>query len=216
MKWNDLEKPWQACFELGWESFKKGSVPIGAVIVDDKGEIVSRGRNMIFEDKADPPEIARHKIAHAELNAILKLSEYDHPNIRKYTIYTTTEPCPMCFGMIVMVNLRNVRYAAKDRYAGATILNADNDYIRSKNISITGPYSGLGDIQTAIHTAYEAAGSGKADWLLNVWKMDYPAAVDLGIYLAAHGIIRKMADDGEEAAAVFDTVSGMLRGKEEN
>lgn len=213
MKWNDLERPWQACFELGWESLKKGSVPIGAVIVDDKGEIVSKGRNMIFEDKADPPEIARHKIAHAEINAIIKLSEFDHPNIRKYTIYTTTEPCPMCFGMIVMANIRNVRFAARDRYAGATILNDENEYIKSKKTNITGPCNILGDVQTAIHTAYEASGSRNFIWILDIWRKDYPAAVDLGIYLAKHGIIRKMADDGEEAAVIFDTVSSMLQGK---
>jgi len=45
--WDQLEKPWQACFELGWTSFKKGSFPIGAVIVDETGEIIAKGRSLL-------------------------------------------------------------------------------------------------------------------------------------------------------------------------
>lgn len=90
MEWSDLEKPWQVCFELGWESLKKGSIPIGAVITNEKGEIISEGRSMQFENIAEPGAIVHHRISHAELNAILKVSEFDHPEIRKYTIYTET------------------------------------------------------------------------------------------------------------------------------
>ncbi|MGI6622340.1 MAG: nucleoside deaminase [Clostridiaceae bacterium] len=214
MKWNDMEKPWQVCFELGWESMKKGSVPIGAVITNEKGEIVSKGRNMLYEDSNDPEVIAWHKISHAEMNAMIKVRGFDHPNIRKYTIYTTTEPCPMCFGTIVMVNIRNIRFAARDRYAGATRLNDASDYIKSKNINITGPYKGLEEVQIAIHTAYEIKRYINHEILLNAWRIESPAAVDVGTYLARHDIIKKLVNDNEKAAAVFDMVSGMLNGKE--
>ncbi len=214
MKWNDFDNPWQACFELGWESLKKGSVPIGSVITNEKGEIVSKGRNMIYEENADFQAITRHKMSHAEMNAIIQLSEFDHPNIRKYTIYTTTEPCPMCFGTIVMVNIRNLRFAARDRYAGATELNGLSSYIKSKNMSITGPYKGLEDVQIALHTAYEIKRHINSDVLLDTWRVDSPAAVELGTYLAKHDIINKLVERNEKAAAVFDMVSGMLEGKE--
>jgi tRNA(adenine34) deaminase len=46
-----------------------------------------------------------------------------HPNIKKYTLYTTMEPCPMCFGIMAMIGIRNMRYAAKDGFAGVTELN---------------------------------------------------------------------------------------------
>ncbi|MCL2377285.1 MAG: hypothetical protein FWC76_07825 [Defluviitaleaceae bacterium] len=47
--WTSLEKPWQMAMDLAWESFKSGSLPIAAVIVDANGQIISAGRNQIFE-----------------------------------------------------------------------------------------------------------------------------------------------------------------------
>ena len=111
MGWNELEKPWQECFELGWKSLKNGSIPIGAVITNEHGEVISRGRSLQYEVKGDLGEIFHHKISHAELNAIIKVSEFEHPNIRKYTLYTTTEPCPLCFGATVMANIRKLKFA---------------------------------------------------------------------------------------------------------
>lgn len=212
MKWNDLEKPWQECFKLGWESLKRGSVPIGAVITNENGEIISKGRNMIYEDKGESEVIARHKISHAEMNAIIKVNEFDHPNIRQYTIYTTTEPCPMCFGTIVMANIRNIRFAARDRFAGASKLNDAIDYIKSKNISITGPYKGLEEVQIAIHTAYEIKRYINVERLLQAWRIDSPASVEIGEQLFQNDIINKLINNDEKADYVFDLISGMLTG----
>ena len=33
-----------------WEAYAAGTIPVGAVIVDERGEVVSRGRNRIFDD----------------------------------------------------------------------------------------------------------------------------------------------------------------------
>ncbi|HOQ76499.1 MAG TPA: nucleoside deaminase [Thermoclostridium sp.] len=212
MKWNDLDIPWQVCFDLEWESFKKGSVPIGAVITDERGYIISKGRNMIFEDGGGPGDVARHKIAHAELNAIMRVSEFDYPDIRKFTIYSTFEPCPMCFGAIVMANIRNIRFAARDRLAGGTILNGATDYIRSKNISITGPFEKMEEVQIALHTAFEVMRNPNYERLLNAWKLDCPAGVETGMRLAQDGVIKDMIDGDKTASDVFDLVSDYLGG----
>ena len=45
----------------GWEAFKNGSIPIGAVITDEIGNIISTGRNRIYEI-----DTLNTKIAHAE------------------------------------------------------------------------------------------------------------------------------------------------------
>lgn len=211
MEWNALEKPWQVCFELGWESLKKGSIPIGAVITNETGEIISKGRSMQFEDEGEADAIAHHKISHAELNAILKVSEFDHPDIRRYTIYTTTEPCPMCFGAIVMANIRCIKYAARDRYAGATELNELSSYIKSKNLSIMGPFKELEEVQIAIHTVWELMKNPNCDRLLNTWRIDSPTAVDLGISLAREGSLSKLAPNDAKASDVFNMVISMLR-----
>jgi tRNA(adenine34) deaminase len=211
MKWYDLERPWQLCFELAWESFIKGSVPIGAVITNEKSEIIAKGRNMQSEKNADVGEIAYHKISHAELNAIVKVSEFDHPNIRKYTIYSTTEPCPMCFGTIVMANIRNIKFAARDKFAGATDLNNANDYIKSKNISIVGPIGGLEEVQIALHSSFEFMININYKKLFDAWRIDCPDSVDLGITLAKDGTIEKLIKNNEKASDVFDLISSMLK-----
>jgi hypothetical protein len=46
--WSDLLKPWQACFELAWEAYCEDCIPIGAVVTDENGKILSRGRNRVY------------------------------------------------------------------------------------------------------------------------------------------------------------------------
>lgn len=213
MSWQTLDKPWQECFRLGWESFKKGSIPIGAVVIDEYGQVVAAGRNMQHEKVGGVGEITRHKLSHAELNALLKVSEFDHPNIRQYTLYSSTEPCPLCFGALVLSNVRSLKFAARDRFAGGTNLNAANDYLRSKNTVVVGPFAELERYQITLHTVYELhtaheskRGCG-ADRILAAWKSDCPSAVEAGIRLYNDGIVRQLAEGNCDASVVFDLLS---------
>ncbi len=97
--WNDLSKAWQTAFSAGWESFKNGSVPIGAVICDENGGIICTGRNRMNEITN-----GNSKIAHAETDCLLQLDTRKYPDLRSYTLYACMEPCPMCMGTIVMSN----------------------------------------------------------------------------------------------------------------
>ena len=76
--------------------------PFGACIVCD-GEIISVAHNTVLKD-CDPT-------CHAEINAIRKackkLNSYDLENC---VIYSTTEPCPMCFSAIHWANIKQVVY----------------------------------------------------------------------------------------------------------
>lgn len=66
------------------------------------------------------------------------------------------------------------------------------------------------DIQIAIHTVSELMRSSNADKLLNAWRIDNQAAVDLGIQLAKNGTIQKLLIKGAQASDAFDLVSSML------
>ena len=68
-----LEGAWRECFELAWEAFRAGTIPVGAVVADPSGTIVARGRNRIFDHTAPPGQLAGTYIAHAELNALAAL-----------------------------------------------------------------------------------------------------------------------------------------------
>ncbi len=113
---------------LSIESVKSGGGPFGAVIARD-GAIIAEGSNRVTIDN-DPT-------AHAEVNTIRaacrKLGTFD---LSGCEIYTSCEPCPMCFGAIYWAHLDKI-YFANDRKDAAAI-GFDDDFIY-REISID-PY----------------------------------------------------------------------------
>ncbi len=93
-------------------AYDAGEVPIGAVIVDDTGAVISRGHNM--------RETWTDATAHAEIIAIReacqKLKKW---RLSGHTLYVTIEPCPMCAGALVMSRVDRVVYGSTDAKAGA-------------------------------------------------------------------------------------------------
>lgn len=179
MRFAKLGPGFQAAFAMAWEAYVDGTVPIGAAILDAEGQVVATGRNRIRSATCPPPQIAGHKIAHAEINAILQVQEDSHPDIRNFTLFTTLEPCPLCFGAIVMDNIRHVAYAARDRIAGATLLADAIRFVRDKRIRFEGPYPVMEGVQIVWHTLFSLQRFG-AERLLDAWAVDCPEGVLLG------------------------------------
>src|SRR5438105_1014959 len=96
--WDRLEAPWRVAVEEAWAAYAAGTVPVGAVLVDPTGRVVSRGRNRIF-DAGAPGQIAGSRLAHAEVNALLGLAG-SSADPRVLVLYTTAEPCPLCVGAL--------------------------------------------------------------------------------------------------------------------
>ncbi|HOJ89118.1 MAG TPA: nucleoside deaminase [Pseudothermotoga sp.] len=119
--------------ELCLNSLRNGSLPIGSVVVDNNSNIVSEGRNMIHENSGDNRDIYGNAIAHAELNALVKLNG-EHLNT--YTIYSSMEPCVMCAGAIYMSGIRNIVYGMKDYLAGGLNLYGLTDYYSRKKMTV--------------------------------------------------------------------------------
>lgn len=77
--------------------------PFGALIVDQKGKILSIASNTVLGDH-DPT-------AHAEMNAIRKATKtLESHDLSGCTLYTTAYPCPMCLGAIIWSNIKKVYY----------------------------------------------------------------------------------------------------------
>lgn len=173
--WKELSKPWKACFEEAWKSYCNGSIPIGSVIVSSDGEIISRGRNMIGENIKELRRLSGSKIAHAEMNAIYSSKQ----GIGNSTIYSTMEPCVMCFGAIVMNGIKEIYYAARDGVAGG--VNLKNDFIKKQDIKINEYNSKLEVVQLVIKTDFIYRNFGdKAEKLLSVWEETCPLGIQLG------------------------------------
>lgn len=76
--------------------------PFGAVIVKD-GKVIASSHNTVMESK-DPT-------AHAEINVIRLASQILQTNdLSGCTLYTSTEPCPMCLSAIIWANIKEVYY----------------------------------------------------------------------------------------------------------
>jgi len=80
-------------------ALEEGNWPIGCVIVlDDK--IISQDHNQVYSKK--------DRLAHAEILALSKVQGLLMENPRKAVLYTTYEPCPMCFGASILSRIRRV------------------------------------------------------------------------------------------------------------
>ncbi len=204
--WNRLDKPWQEAIALAWEAYKNHTIPIGAVILDKDGNLVSKGRNQIFGISNNSP-LAGTYMAHAEMNALLNLKAMDHPNVRTYILYTTMEPCPMCFGATVMMNIRNICFGARDGFAGATELNNKLDYISSKKINIKYVGGEIEAFQLILQSAFEfGRNNPRTEEVLNGWRKVNNVAIELGKEFNDLGYFSKAAEDNKPIDEIFNEV----------
>ena len=113
--------------EAAREGIRKGQTPFGAVVVKD-GRVVSRTHNTVWAHT--------DVTAHAEVNAIREACKtLKTIDLSGSTIYSTTEPCPMCFTAIHWANISRIVYGAeiKDaRAAGFNELTISNETMKAE------------------------------------------------------------------------------------
>ena len=91
---------------------RTADVPVGAVVLDARGEVVARARNRREAD-GDPT-------AHAEIVAIRAAARaVGSWRLDGLTLVVTLEPCTMCAGAITVARLSRLVYGAADPRAGA-------------------------------------------------------------------------------------------------
>lgn len=91
---------------------RTGDVPIGAVVVDQAGRILARGRN-VREANADP-------VGHAEIVALRGAARARGAwRLDGCTLVVTLEPCAMCAGAAVLARVDRIVFGAFDPKAGA-------------------------------------------------------------------------------------------------
>ena len=87
-------------------------VPVGAIVVDDAGNVLGRGRNR-REQRGDPT-------AHAEVEALREAAQTRGLwRLDDTVLYVTLEPCAMCAGALVNARVRELVFGAWDPKAGA-------------------------------------------------------------------------------------------------
>ncbi|WP_428278685.1 tRNA adenosine(34) deaminase TadA [Candidatus Palauibacter sp.] len=97
--------------ELAALGGERGEVPVAALVLDSKGEIVAEAHNRTRAD-SDPT-------AHAEVLALraaaARLGDW---RLEGHTLYATLEPCAMCAGAAVLARVHTVVFGAADPKAG--------------------------------------------------------------------------------------------------
>jgi guanine deaminase len=117
------EKFMKAAISMAREGIKQGQTPFGACIVRD-GKIVACEHNRVWETT----DITAHAEIVAIREACRKLCKID---LSGCEIYTTTEPCPMCFSAIHWARIGKVIFGAriddavKAGFNEITVSNAD-------------------------------------------------------------------------------------------
>lgn len=80
-------------------ALREGNWPIGCII-ELNGSIITRSHNQVYS--------LGDKLAHAEILALRKVQGKLSQNRKQATLYTTYEPCPMCFGAAILSRIRRV------------------------------------------------------------------------------------------------------------
>jgi len=102
----------QAALSLAKVAADKGDVPVGAIVVNEAGEILGTGQNL-REQSNDPT-------AHAEIIAIRQAAEkIGSWRLDDLTLVVTLEPCAMCAGAILQSRIKRLVFGAWDKKAGA-------------------------------------------------------------------------------------------------
>ncbi len=85
------------------KAFKKNEIPVSAVIVDQKGNVISYAYN----NRQNTSNV----IGHAEINAIIKAEKkLGDWRLNGCTMFVTLEPCNMCSSVILESRLDRVYY----------------------------------------------------------------------------------------------------------
>ena len=100
--------------------------PFGAVVIKD-GKVVGRGHNQVIKNN--------DATCHGEMMAIRKASKnLGTFDLSGCEIYTTGEPCPMCYGAILWANISKVYYGCNIVDTDIIGFRDDSFYKRINNI----------------------------------------------------------------------------------
>ena len=205
--WEELDHEWKVIFELSLKSYCEGNLPIAAIITDYEGNILSSGRNHLYDSERFP----NPRVKHAETECIQQLDVRKYTNLRDYTLYTSLEPCPMCMGTIIMGNIKKVRVAAKDGWAGATDLCDKSAYMRGKKTDIQFINHIYTDVSMTLLCYAEMRRRSIDNPVILQYKSDYPEAFEAAIELYEGNMLVQEVIDKKTVEEVYHLILSQVQ-----
>jgi len=94
-----------------------GEVPVGAALVDGRGNLLARAGNRVIA-QTDPT-------AHAEILVLRRAARaLASERLTGCDLYVTLEPCPMCAQAAAFARIRRLYFGAEDAKGGGVIHGA--------------------------------------------------------------------------------------------
>jgi len=97
-------------------SLDRGDFPVGCVVTY-QDEIIATG------ERTGSGGLSSNELDHAEMNALRKLNTFNKFNTSQLSLYSTLEPCLMCFGAIMIHQIPRIVYAFEDAMGGGSSLD---------------------------------------------------------------------------------------------
>lgn len=112
-------------YDLALRAEAEGNLPVAALLV--YGEtVLAQGTNRALVPSYHPGR-------HAEVEVLRQAPDAIWQSAGELTLYTSLEPCLMCFGSIVLHRLGRVVFGASDPRGGAlSLIPHLPDYVRAK------------------------------------------------------------------------------------
>lgn len=101
--------------ELADQALALGEFPVGCVI-ESGGEVIATGNRKSTKEKSN-------EIDHAEMIALRNVLEGSvDVDLAQVTVYSTMEPCLMCFSTLIVNGVTKIVYGYEDAMGGGTNL----------------------------------------------------------------------------------------------
>lgn len=85
----------------------RGNHPFGSILTDTEGQVLFEAENTVVT--------TRDATGHAEANLVrLASQQLNAEDLARCTLYTSTEPCPMCAGAIYWAGIGRVVYGCSE------------------------------------------------------------------------------------------------------
>jgi tRNA(Arg) A34 adenosine deaminase TadA len=98
----------RAAIYLAQQARDHGNHPFGSLLTDEHGNVMLEAENTVNTD--------HDATAHAETNLVrLASGKFSAEALSKCTLYSSTEPCPMCAGAIFWSGIGRVVYALSEQ-----------------------------------------------------------------------------------------------------
>jgi tRNA(adenine34) deaminase len=116
------------------EALCRGDFPVGCVVVAN-GRVVAAGARTASRGSE------ANELDHAEMVALRRLADAGiSTELAQATLYSTMEPCLMCFGAIVLSGIRRIVYAYEDVMGGGASLDLErfSPLYRNSGVRVVG------------------------------------------------------------------------------